>query len=135
MGSGHIPTVMDVNLCREDKFMFVRNLWYVAGWSSELTDRPLGRTIISEHIVMFREREGKAVAIGDVCPHRFAPLSMGKICDDGTLECPYHGLRFDASGACVANPHEEGRIPRNAKVRSYPLCERYGILWIWMGDI
>ena len=114
--------------------MFVRNLWYVAAWSSELTDRPLGRTIIGDHIVMFRDRAGRAVAIGDLCPHRFAPLSMGKICDDGTLECPYHGLRFDGSGACVVNPHDDGHIPRNARVSSYPLCERYGILWAWMGD-
>jgi vanillate O-demethylase monooxygenase subunit len=70
--------------------------------------------------------------MGDVCPHRFASLSRGRLEDD-VVECPYHGLRFDLKGACVFNPHGDGKIPERARVMSYPLVERYGALWIWLG--
>lgn len=113
--------------------MFVRNLWYVAAWSSEVADNLIGRTIIGDPVLLFRNGDGAAVAIGGTCPHRFAPLSAGRRCTDGSIECPYHGLRFDHTGACSLNPHEEGRISRNHTVPAYPVCERYGIVWIWMG--
>jgi vanillate O-demethylase monooxygenase subunit len=58
---------------------------------------------------------------------------MGRLVGD-TVACGYHGLRFDAHGACVENPHGEGRIPASAKVPSYPLIERDGLIWIWMGE-
>jgi vanillate O-demethylase monooxygenase subunit len=67
----------------------------------------------------------------DRCPHRFAPLSAGRLIGDD-IQCGYHGLKFDCSGACVSNPH--GPIPRAATVTPYGVAERYGILWIWMGD-
>ena len=50
------------------------------------------------------------------------------------MECGYHGLTFDCTGACVRAPTQEGRIPKNAKVHSYPVVDRYDLLWIWMGD-
>ena len=113
--------------------MFVRNLWYVAAWGSEITDNLLGRTIIGEPVLLYRNNMD-IVAIGNACPHRFAPLSAGRRCEDGSIECPYHGLRFDHTGACTKNPHEQGRIPTNTAVPAYPVVERYGIVWIWMGD-
>jgi vanillate O-demethylase monooxygenase subunit len=58
-------------------------------------------------------------------------LSKGKLIE-GAVQCPYHGLRFDQTGACVHNFH--GPIPKTAAVRTYPLLERFGIVWIWMGD-
>ena len=115
--------------------MFIRNLWYVAAWASELTDGLLGRTLLDESVLLYRQADGTAVAIGNRCPHRFAPLSDGRKCENDAIECPYHGLRFDATGACVMNPHESGKIPRAARVASYPLVERHGVLWIWMGDV
>jgi vanillate O-demethylase monooxygenase subunit len=82
---------------------------------------------------MYRQQSGKAVALLDRCPHRFAPLSRGKISDD-TVECGYHGLRLDSSGACVFNPHGNCRIPARARVRSFPIEERHTLIWMWMGD-
>lgn len=114
--------------------MFIRDLWYVAAWASEVSDRLFSRTLLGEPVLIYREQDGTAVAIGNRCAHRFAPLDLGRRCEDGSIECPYHGLRFDRSGACVHNPHEDGKIPRNARVPAYPLVERYGLLWIWMGD-
>jgi phenylpropionate dioxygenase-like ring-hydroxylating dioxygenase large terminal subunit len=113
--------------------MFLRNAWYMAGWSETLTDRPLRLKIMGEGIALTRLSDGIAVAIGDRCPHRYASLSDGKLVDDA-LECPYHGLRFDRTGACVFNPHGDRSIPPGAKVKSYPLVERHLGMWIWMGD-
>src|SRR5690606_5143177 len=75
---------------------------------------------------------GEVVALEDACPHRKLPLSMGRLHDD-TIECGYHGLTFDCSGACVRAPGL-AHAPQRAVVRSYPIAERYGLVWIWMGD-
>ncbi|WP_206956715.1 aromatic ring-hydroxylating dioxygenase subunit alpha [Trinickia acidisoli] len=113
---------------------FLRNAWYVAAWSRELSGGPpLQRTLLGESIVLFRDSQGQGVALANQCPHRFAPLSGGKVRGDA-IECPYHGLRFDRTGRCVHNPHGDGRIPSGARVASYPLAERYGAVWIWMGE-
>jgi phenylpropionate dioxygenase-like ring-hydroxylating dioxygenase large terminal subunit len=50
------------------------------------------------------------------------------------VQCPYHALRFDADGRCTHSPHGDGTVPARACVRTFPLVERYGFLWIWMGD-
>lgn len=113
---------------------FLNNAWYCAGFSHDLEgDRMKSLRILDQPVVFFRTSEGTPVALADRCPHRFAPLSMGKLCDN-QVECPYHGLKFDVHGQCIHNPHGDGRIPDRARVRSYPLMERYGALWIWMGE-
>ncbi|MGH8598128.1 MAG: Rieske 2Fe-2S domain-containing protein, partial [Gammaproteobacteria bacterium] len=91
------------------------------------------RVIMDETVLMYRKQDGTAVALGNRCPHRFAPLDQGKLEGD-TVSCPYHGLRFDASGKCVLNPNGAQVIPAGARARSYPLVERHGVLWIWPGD-
>lgn len=113
--------------------MFLKNFWYVAVWDHELADKPLGRTILGEPVVLFRGDDGKAVAVEDKCPHRRVPLSMGKVVEGGLLQCHYHGLRFDKTGACVRIPGQES-IPPTARVKTYPVIERYRWVWIWMGD-
>jgi vanillate O-demethylase monooxygenase subunit len=110
---------------------YLRNAWYAAAWQDEVGDKPLGRTFLDQPVVIYRTEAGETVALGDTCPHRYAPLHMGKVQGDA-IACLYHGLRFGPDGACVHNPH--GDIPRGAHVRSYTLAERYGLYWIWMGD-
>ncbi|HSW20791.1 MAG TPA: aromatic ring-hydroxylating dioxygenase subunit alpha [Ramlibacter sp.] len=112
---------------------FLKNCWYVAAWADEVADGMTARRMLDEPVVLFRRQDGSAAALQDRCPHRFAPLHMGRIVGD-TIECAYHGLRFDCAGKCVFNPHGSGMIPQRAVVRSYPLVERYSLLWIWMGD-
>ncbi|MEY2875446.1 MAG: hypothetical protein RLZZ373_2817 [Pseudomonadota bacterium] len=113
---------------------FIRDAWYCAGFSNELKASALKPiTILGEPVVLYRQAGGTAAALADRCPHRFAPLSLGKVCE-GELQCAYHGLRFDAAGLCTHNPHGDGSIPKAAMVRSYPLLERHGALWIWTGD-
>ncbi|WP_197027536.1 aromatic ring-hydroxylating dioxygenase subunit alpha [Marinobacterium lacunae] len=116
------------------KINYLRNCWYVAAWDEEVKPgEMLPRTFLGEAVVLFRDSSGRAKALADRCPHRFAPLHKGQVCGD-SVQCPYHGLRFDGSGHCTLNPHGDGRIPRAAKVTAYPVAERYSLLWIWMGD-
>ncbi|WP_427968707.1 Rieske 2Fe-2S domain-containing protein [Altererythrobacter sp.] len=112
---------------------FVNNTWYCAGWSGELGDTPFGRTYNDKPIVFYRDESGAPVALGGACPHRFAPLAQGRVTGD-RIVCPYHGLEFDRSGACVHNPHGTGAIPPNARVETYPVIEKNGAIWLWLGD-
>lgn len=112
---------------------FLRSAWYVAGWSGDLGTAPRRIRVLGEWIALFRLADGTAAAIGDRCPHRFASLGDGKLVGD-SLQCPYHGLRFDRDGRCVHNPHGDGSVPAGSGVRSYPLVERHGALWVWTGE-
>ena len=112
--------------------MFLKNAWYVAAWSSEITRELKQIIVMDEKICIFRAESGEVVALEDACPHRKLPLSKGRIKGD-TVECGYHGLTFDCGGQCVWAPGG-GRIPSAAKVRPYPVHEKYGLVWIWMGN-
>jgi len=114
--------------------MFVRNAWYAAGFSDEFGRHLLARTFLGEAVVIYRTVEGTPVAFEDRCAHRRLPLSMGRLIDD-SLECGYHGLVYDCTGACVKIPGQSrASIPAGARVRTYPLVDRHFYLWIWMGD-
>jgi phenylpropionate dioxygenase-like ring-hydroxylating dioxygenase large terminal subunit len=112
--------------------VFLRNSWYVAAWDREVARQPLPRTLLNEPVVLYRTEAGGAVALEDRCCHRHLPLSRGKVEGDG-LRCGYHGLLFDAQGGCVEIPGQ-AHIPPQARVRAYPLVEKYHWLWIWMGE-
>jgi phenylpropionate dioxygenase-like ring-hydroxylating dioxygenase large terminal subunit len=112
--------------------MLVKNSWYVAGWSSQISDRPVARMILNEPVALFRSPRGEAFALENRCAHRRMPLSNARMCGE-TLVCCYHGLTYDFAGRCVRVPGSE-KVPKDLRVRSYPVVERYGALWIWMGD-
>ena len=111
---------------------FLMNCWYMGGWSHEVTGTPISRRLLGVGTMFYRTGAGAAVALRDRCPHRFAPLSAGKVVGN-TIQCPYHGLAFDASGQCVSAPLEE-KPPRSVRVQSFPVVERDGIVWFWPGD-
>lgn len=114
---------------------FVRNAWYMAAWSDEITQgRLVARKILGEPVVMFRKADGTPAALQDRCPHRFAPLSMGRVLSGDRVQCLYHGLELDAAGVCVHNPHGARNIPSRARVATYPVADRHQALWIWIGD-
>jgi phenylpropionate dioxygenase-like ring-hydroxylating dioxygenase large terminal subunit len=113
---------------------FLRNTWYAAAWSTDLRESQLiGRTIVDLPILLYRDAAGTARAIGNRCPHRFAPLDRGRLVD-GVIECGYHGIRFDRSGTCVLIPGEDGRAAANMQVPAYSVEERDEIVWIWTGE-
>ena len=113
--------------------MFLKNAWYVAGWSKEYGHKLVAQRLLNECVVLYRKQDGTPVALEDACPHRKLPLSKGALKDDA-IECGYHGLTFDGSGKCVAAPTQPEQIPEKARVRSYPVVDRYRLLWIWMGE-
>lgn len=113
---------------------YLLNCWYAAALSREIpAEGLLSRQLLDTGVLLYRRADGTPVALHDRCPHRFVPLSMGRREGDEVV-CRYHALRFDCSGACTHNPHGHGRIPAAARVRSFPLLERWGFVWIWMGD-
>jgi phenylpropionate dioxygenase-like ring-hydroxylating dioxygenase large terminal subunit len=111
--------------------VFLRRAWYVAAWDRDITRKLTPLTILDERIVLYRTTTDQVVALEDACPHRKLPLSMGRLQGD-KVECGYHGLTFDATGACTRVPCSE-YIPKGARVQSYPVVSRYGLVWIWMG--
>jgi len=112
--------------------MFLKNVWYAAWWAKDLAAGPFHvRTIADQPILFWRDEQGAPRAVLDRCPHRHAPLSLGKRVEGG-VQCGYHGLAFNGAGACIANPH--GPIVSALQVRAFPLVERHKLVWIWMGD-
>lgn len=110
---------------------FVKNAWYMAGWSGDLGAAPLAITMLGEPVVLFRGADGLVGALSDVCPHRAVPLSMGTVAGNHIV-CPYHGIELDRQAVCRKNPHVQG-APDRLKGRAYPVQERHGILWVWPG--
>jgi phenylpropionate dioxygenase-like ring-hydroxylating dioxygenase large terminal subunit len=112
--------------------MFIRNAWYVAAWADEIEAGPLARRICNEPVVLYRDATGEVAALIDMCCHRGAPLHLGQVVEQG-IQCGYHGLIFGTDGVCVHIPGQE-RIPERARVRSFPVVQQDGLIWIWMGD-
>lgn len=118
------------------KHVCIRNAWYVAGQSADFPPEKLtGHVVAKRPIVIWRTKDGEVVAYDDRCSHKRFPLSKGRLMADGTLECAYHGLRYDMSGKCVAIPsHPTGPISPQAVVRAFPVVEQEGLVWVWPGD-
>jgi vanillate O-demethylase monooxygenase subunit len=112
--------------------MFVQKRWYAAATTGEIGRTLLSRWICGEPLLFFRNRAGEAKALEDRCPHRKAALSTGKLVGD-EVEYGYHGIRFDCTGACTHVPGQT-RIPPLLKARAYPVAEKYGWAWVWIGD-
>lgn len=111
--------------------MFPKNAWYVACTPAEIADKPLGRTVCNEKMVIYRPGPGRVAALEDFCPHRGAPLSLGTVCD-GQLVCGYHGLAMGCDGKTVSMPLQ--RVQGFPQIRAFPVVEKYGFIWVWPGD-
>lgn len=110
------------------------NAWYVAAWDYEVTGRAiLARTICGKPLALYRTADGRPVVLADACWHRLAPLSKGKLIGAEEIQCPYHGLRYNAAGRCTHMPAQETVNP-SAAVPSYPVVDRHRYVWVWLGD-
>jgi phenylpropionate dioxygenase-like ring-hydroxylating dioxygenase large terminal subunit len=110
----------------------VRDQWYVAAYASEVSRTFLARTICNEPIVFYRTQEGKAVALADRCVHRRYPLSESRLEGD-SIVCGYHGFTYETNGSCTFVPGQD-RVPRTARVASYPVVEQDSFIWVFIGD-
>ncbi len=111
---------------------FPRNHWYVAGHVSDLGSDLLSRWILGQPVCLYRKQDGMPVAVADHCVHRQMPLSRGRRKGD-SIECLYHGILYSDDGMAVRIPSQD-HVPANCRVRRYPVADRGGFTWIWMGD-
>ncbi|MDX3895571.1 aromatic ring-hydroxylating dioxygenase subunit alpha [Pusillimonas sp.] len=115
---------------------FLLNTWYVVALSEEVDRTPRAIRVCNEPLVLYRTEDGRVVSMQDRCPHRLAPLSLGHVVGD-SIQCAYHGIKFDCSGRCVeipGDPRTGDRLPRKFDVPSYATQEAYGFVWVWLGD-
>jgi len=113
------------------------NNWYAAGTVDQLTDSPLKTTILGCNLVLFLDSENTPHCLSDVCVHRAASLSVGE-CKNGNLMCPQHGWEFNGDGKCTLIPagtRTPTEPPKRARVPSYPVEEKYGLLFVFIGDL
>jgi phenylpropionate dioxygenase-like ring-hydroxylating dioxygenase large terminal subunit len=106
--------------------------WYLAAGSDEVTDELTSRRLLGRQVLLYRQSDGRVVALDDRCAHRALPLSMGRLVDDRVV-CRYHGFAYDGTGACVLVPSQE-HVPYGARVASHPVREEGPVVWIWLGD-
>ena len=115
---------------------FLRDLWYMAALADTLSPGQLRREILlGEPVLLGRMRDGKAFALRDICPHRGVPLSAGRVLEENTVECPYHGWRFKPDGVCSLIPslvEAEDMDASKIRVRAYHLREQDGLIWVYM---
>ena len=113
---------------------FVRNCWYVAGWSDEIGRTLTHRWLLDQDVLFYRTLAGDAVALQNRCAHRSFPLDQGRLEGD-TVVCLYHGLAYGPDGGCRQAPSDDrDAVRRSARLQRYPVVERDTMVWVWMGD-
>jgi phthalate 4,5-dioxygenase oxygenase subunit len=116
-----------------------RSYWIPAMLTEELPENdcpPVRVKLLSERLIAFRDSDGRYGLMDEFCAHRGVSLWFGRNEECG-LRCPYHGWKFDVTGQCVDMPSEpeQSRFASKVKVKSYPLVERGGVLWAYMGPV
>ncbi len=114
----------------------LREQWYVVLESKEVGKKPVGVTRLGERMVFWRDAEGKIICDFDKCAHRGASLALGKVIDECRIQCPFHGLEYDSTGACRLVPAngKNSEVPVGFRLLSYPTHEEHGFVWIFWGE-
>src|SRR6201986_5076216 len=144
MAEGDSKTVQKSAARAETKFgqAFLTDIWYFAALSTALKPGKLARhELLGEPVLLGRSAKGQLFALRDICPHRAAPLSAGRFHQEAsgatTVECPYHGWRFKADGACAAIPSlvdDQAMDVSRIRVRRYPIAESQGLVFVWVAS-
>jgi nitrite reductase/ring-hydroxylating ferredoxin subunit len=114
----------------EDVMLAMRHCWQPVARLEDLEDGPQRAVLLEEPLAVFLTENREAAVVADRCAHRGALLSMGKVCGD-SIQCPYHGWEWAADGSCVRIPSlaDQSRIPPLARIPSYPVRVRWGLVW------
>src|SRR6202165_2668474 len=115
---------------------FMREYWLPAFVPSELPEadgEPRRMRLLGENLIAFRVSSGQYGLIANHCPHRGASLFFGRNEEEG-LRCVYHGWKFDVDGNCVdmASEPAESALREKVRIKSYPVHEQAGFIWVWM---
>jgi len=113
------------------------NNWYVAATADEVSDeQPHGVIMLGVDFVLFRGADGTPICMAGVCGHRGGALADGKL-NQGCIACPYHGWEYAIDGRCVRIPAFENptQVPKRARLDVYPTEEKYGWIWVFLGDL
>ncbi len=111
------------------------NYWYPVGWGNQLKPGHVTRVMIwHQEVAIYRTLDGQLFALDNYCPHKGVALHLGKVIGEN-LACRYHGWEFNQAGECVNIPYfPAGQKLPCAKVRSFPVQEKYGLMWIFPGN-
>ncbi|TDI65582.1 MAG: aromatic ring-hydroxylating dioxygenase subunit alpha [Alphaproteobacteria bacterium] len=112
------------------------NQWYVAAHADDIGSEPLGVHMLGQDMVLFRDQEGQIHCLHDTCIHRGGSLCRGKVVE-GAVQCPYHGWRYSGDGQCISihSLGQDASMPKRARVDSYPVKEKWGFVWAFIGDL
>lgn len=114
----------------EPDWRILAGYWHPVAFASEVGDKPRGVTLLDQRLVLFRLADGRVRAAKDLCLHRGAPLSAGRI-EGNVLVCGYHGFQFDGCGRCVRIPSNPGAaIPSRLRLQCFEVEERHGLVWV-----
>ena len=115
--------------------MFI-NFWYAAERASAVTDKPVKTRMLGQDFVLFRDTRGEVHCLANTCIHRGGSLAEGKVRGD-RIACPYHGWQFAGTGECTRIPSlgSGSNIPGRTRVDAYPTQERYGLVFVFLGDL
>ncbi len=113
----------------------LKRFWYPALSIQALKEGPQSFELLGQKIVLWLNETGEPIALEDRCPHRSVPLSNDGAVVNGTIRCGYHGWRFNAQGDCTLIPQSPDLVPsKRCRVESYRCTERYGYVWVCLGD-
>ena len=115
--------------------MFI-NFWYAAELSRNLGQKPLRSKMLGQNFVLYRDAAGLAHCVVGACIHRGGALCNGQVIGD-EIECPYHGWRYGLDGRCTRIPSASAadKIPSRARIDAYPVQEKYGLIFVFLGDL
>jgi len=112
-----------------------KTMWFAIASSNEISEKPVGVIRLDRELVLWRDANNEIKALEDICVHRKAKLSAGEVVG-GRLQCPFHGFEYDGDGKVKVIPAlgKSYEVPQRFAVKSYEVCEKAGMIWLWIGD-